>query len=149
MSSYRFDDRSISWRPFRGPDGLSFWVLDVSEQKQKVDILFRLAPHARCVAHNHVGPTSTLVLEGEHRTFRRSGTDWVLDEVRVPGTFHSHDGDSLHVEEGGVDGAIVHLSMHAVNGVIWTVHDDDGAVIDQTTVSDFVRAQHSQLSRQG
>lgn len=146
-TTFRFDDRAISWRPFRGPDGLSFWVLEVNETKQKVDILFRLAPLARCVAHNHVGPTTTFVVDGEHRTYRRLGFNWALDEVRVPGTFVSHDGDAIHIEEGGTDGAIVHLSMQAIDGVIWTVLDDAGNVSDRTTVDDFSRAYRKQIER--
>jgi hypothetical protein len=143
-TSFRFDDRAITWRPFRGPDGLSFWVLHVDEAKQHVDILFRLAPFARCVPHNHVGPTSTLVIEGEHRTYQKVGGDWTIDEIRPPGTFVAHDGDSAHVEEGGPDGATILLSMTAVNGVIWTLLDDNDAIADETTVNDFVRALQKQ-----
>ncbi len=139
-TDYRFDDRHITWRPFRGPAGLSFWVLDVNQPRQHVDILFKLDPLARCVPHCHVGPTNTLVVDGEHRTYTKTGDDWSLDQVRPPGTFVTHDGDSTHIEEGGPDGAIVLLSMQAVDGVIWEVLDDTGAVAEATTVDDFVRA---------
>ena len=52
----------------------------------------------------------------------------------------AHDGDSTHFEEGGPDGAVVLLSMQAVDGVIWEVLDDAEAVVEATTVDDFVRA---------
>lgn len=138
--SFRFDDRAVTWRPFRGPVGLSFWVLDVSEARQRVDILFKLDPWARCVPHNHVGATTTLVIEGEHRTYAKAGGDWVLDQLRPPGTFVSHDGDNVHMEEGGEEGAIIHLSMQAVNGVIWDLIDEHDVVTESTTVNDFLRA---------
>lgn len=139
-TSFRFDDRAVTWRPFRGPEGLSFWVLDVSGARGHVDILFKLDPFARCVPHNHVGATTTLVIEGEHRTYAKNGDDWVLDQVRPPGTFVSHDGDNVHVEEGGEEGAIIHLSMQAVNGVIWDLIDEQEVVTESTTVNDFLRA---------
>jgi hypothetical protein len=145
-TSFRFDDRAITWRPFRGPVGLSFWVLRVDEAWQHVDILFRLGPFARCVPHNHVGPTNTLVIEGEHRTYQKVGGEWTIDEIRTPGTFSTHDGDSAHVEEGGPAGATILLSMTAVNGVIWTLLDDNDAIAEKTTVNDFVRALQKQNS---
>ena len=141
---YRLDDRHITWRPFRGPAGLSFWVLSVNETRQHVDMLFRLDPFARCVPHRHVGPTTTLVVEGEHRTYAHSSGAWTIDEVRPPGTFDAHDGDSTHIEEGGPDGAIIVLSMQAVDGVIWELLDERGCVTDATTVEGFVRAWERQ-----
>ena len=141
---HRFDDQRITWRPFRGPVGLHFWVLQASEEKQRVSILFKLDPWARCVPHHHVGPTTTLVIEGEHRTYAKSADGWALDQVRPPGTFVSHDEGSIHIEEGGEHGTVILLSMQAVDGVIWDVLDDDGAIIESTTVKDFLRAHDRQ-----
>src|SRR5215213_5401690 len=117
------DDRTITWRPLSGYEGLSYWVLGVNDTRQKVDILFRMAPGARCPAHRHVGPTDTLVIEGEHRTYKRSD-GWQLDQVRPPGFFGANEGDHFHSEEGGAEGTIVLLSMTAVDGVIWEVFDE-------------------------
>lgn len=140
----RLDDGSITWRPFRGHDGLSYWVLGVNRERQQVDILFRLDPGARCPAHRHVGPTDTLVVEGEHRVFRHDGGQWLLHEVRAPGAFAAHEGDELHREEGGPEGAIVHLSMAAVDGVVWETFDDDGTLESVSTLDDFDRALRRQ-----
>ena len=137
---HRLDDRTITWRPFPIYEDLSFWVLGVNAVRQKVDLLFRLAPLARCPIHCHVGPTDTLVVEGEHRTYARRGDDWVLDQVRPPGFFASNEGDHTHYEQGGDEGAIVLLSMTAIDGVIWHVLDDAGTVVDTATLDDFSRA---------
>jgi len=142
--AHHLDDAAITWRPFPVFDGLSFWVLGVNDVRQKVDIFFRMAPHARCPVHRHVGPTDTLVVEGEHRTFVRAAGGWELDEVRAPGFFASNEGDHLHVEEGGADGTILMLSMTAVDGVIWEVQADDGTILDTATIDGFRHALERQ-----
>jgi hypothetical protein len=139
------DDRAITWRPLPGYDGLSMWVLGVNEARQQVDIFFRLAPGARCPSHRHAGPTDTLVVEGEHRTWSLGEDGWYLDQIRPPGFFGSNEGDHLHSEQGGPEGTVIHLSMTAVDGVIWDVLDDDGEVVSTTTLADFKRV----LERQG
>lgn len=142
----QFDDSKIRWRPFSGYPGLFYWVLGVDSERQQVDIFFRLAPGARCPGHRHVGPTDTLVVEGEQRTWEKAGDDWALDQVRPPGFYSSVPGDHLHSEEGGAEGAIIHLSMQAVDGVVWETYDDEGVVLQSvTTIEDFQRA----LDRQG
>lgn len=110
-----------------------------------MDIYFRMGPGARCPAHRHVGPTDTLVVEGEHRTWAKEADGWVLDQVRPPAWFGGNEGDHLHSEQGGPEGAIVLLSMTAVDGVIWEVFDEDGNQIDTATIDDFKRV----LARQG
>lgn len=137
---HRIDDSSIVWRPFPGYSGLYFWVLGVNPTRQQVDIYFRLAPGARCPSHRHVGETDTLVVEGEHRTWEQHDGEWNLADVRPAGTFASNEGDHLHSEEGGREGAIVMLSMGAVDGVIWETFDDVGDLTDTTTLADFERA---------
>lgn len=138
------DDSVITWRPLSGYEGLSMWVLGVNDVRHQVNILFRLAPGARCPAHRHVGPTDTFVLGGEHRTHALESGTWRLDQVRPPGFFAANEGDHLHFEEGGAEGAIVQLSMTAVDGVIWEVLDDDANVIATTTIDDFRRVLQRQ-----
>ncbi len=140
----RIDDSAITWRAFKGYEGLYFWVLGVNETRQKVDLYFRLTPGARCPSHRHVGPTDTLVVEGEHRTWELAGDEWHLDQIRPPGFFGGNEGDHLHSEEGGAEGAIVLLSMEARDGVIWETMNDEGDVIDTATFEDFQRVLERQ-----
>ncbi len=141
---HRIDDRAITWRQFPGYEGLYFWVLGVNETRQQVDLYFRLLPGGRCPSHRHVGPTDTTVVEGEHRTWALVDGEWELDEVRAPGFFGGNEGDHLHSEEGGPEGAIVALSMQAVDGVIWETFDDDGVLVDTALLADFARVLERQ-----
>ena len=140
----RIDDSAITWRPFRGYEGLYYWVLGVNQTRQQVDLYFRLAPGARCPSHRHVGPTDTLVVEGEHRTWELRDGEWHLDQVRPAGFFGANEGDHLHSEEGGDEGAIVLLSMQAVDGVIWETFDDNQQLIETTLLDDFARVLERQ-----
>ncbi len=140
----RIDDAAIAWRPFRGYEGLFYWVLGVNEIRQQVDLYFRLAPGARCPPHRHVGPTDTLVVEGIQRIWAFRSGQWEQDQERQPGTYVSNEGDNFHSEEGGPEGAIIHLAMTAVDGVIWETFDDEGNLVSTSTLADFERA----LSRQ-
>jgi hypothetical protein len=138
----RIDDSAITWRQFPGYEGLYFWVLGVNRERQKVDLYFRLTPGARCPAHRHVGPTDTLVVEGVQKTWRWLGDGrWELDAVRPAGTFAANEGDHFHSEEGGTEGAIVLLSMQAVDGVVWETFDASGTeLVASTSLADFERA---------
>ncbi len=141
----RIDDSAITWRQFPGYEGLYFWVLGVNEERQKVDIYFRLHPGARCPSHRHVGPTDTLVVEGVQRTWAQApDLTWHLDQIRPSGTFAANEGDHLHSEEGGDEGAIVFLGMTAVEGVIWETFNEDGTLDAVTTLDDFRRVLERQ-----
>ena len=79
-----------------------------------------------------------------HRTFALTGHGWALDGVRGPGVFAANEGNHHHSEQGGPRGAITHLAMTAVDGVIWEVLDDSGAVEAVATMNGF----RSALDRQ-
>lgn len=141
----RLDDSAITWRQFGGYEGLYYWVLGVDPDRQRVDLFFRLAPGARCPGHRHVGATDTLVIEGEQRTWEKRDGNWVLDQIRPPGFYSSIPGDHLHSEQGGDEGAIVLLSMSAVDGVIWETYDFDGVEFQSvSTIDDFARVLEKQ-----
>ena len=110
-NSYKFDDRDIDWALFAGFDDLWYFILDVDDDAGRVDMLMKFAPQARCVPHNHVGATRTLVLEGSHHLWHLNGDEPELEKVRRPGAFSSNDGDEIHIEAGGPEGAIILLMM--------------------------------------
>jgi hypothetical protein len=156
-----FDDSRVGWRGFgsavpvspegRHPsDGLRYWVLGVDEARQVVDILFRLDPGAVCQPHRHLGPTATFVVSGLQRNLAPSPGGWRVVEDRPAGFFTSNSGDHFHREGGGPDGAVVHLTMTAVDGVIWQViADDHETVLAEARVTDFTEVLELQRSGSG
>lgn len=141
---YRFDDRTIAWRPFAGFDGLYYHLLGVDHAAQVVDMLMKFDPDTKCVPHRHVGPTKTLVLEGEHSLFDPAGHDPVATSVRPAGAFAANRGDEAHIEGGGRDGAVILLMMTAVDGRVYDILDEDGTVVRQITLADFQRGFEKQ-----
>ena len=143
---YRFDDRNISWAPFQGFEGLYYHLLDVDEGRQHVDMLMKFDAHARCIPHRHVGPTRTLVIDGEHRIYETDGQGEPTS-VRPAGTFSTNQGDESHVEGAGPDGAVILLSMQAIDGCVYDLMDDGLKVYRQITVADFRRGLEKQTAR--
>ncbi|MDP6346079.1 MAG: hypothetical protein QF578_07530 [Alphaproteobacteria bacterium] len=145
---YKFDDREIDWALFAGFDDLWYRVLNVDHAAGTVDMLMKFAPGARCVLHNHVGPTRTLVIDGEHRVWHRNGPDPETPKIKRPGTFSAHDGDEIHDEEGGPDGAVILLLMTQVDGRVYDLLDETGEVERTITLADFQRGLDKQKARQ-
>lgn len=143
--AFRFDDRDIDWKPFRGFEGLDYRVMQVDHARGQVDMLMRFAPNQECVPHRHAGPTRTLVLEGEHRVYQPGSDGQRTCSVRKAGTFSANDGDETHTEGGGPQGAIILLMMTAAEGTIYDILDSfDGPVNRKITVDDFERGYQRQ-----
>ena len=142
----RFDDRNISWAPFRGIVGLHYHLLEVDEGRQQVDMLVKFAAHARSIAHRHVGPSRTLVLEGEHRIYQ-PGAGEGPSQVRAAGAFAIDQGDETHAEGAGPRRTIILLSMQAIDGRVWELLDDGLKVTRQITLADFRRGMEKQRAR--
>ena len=138
-ADYRFDDCSIQWRLFPGFNGLYYWVLDVDDCRQVVDMLMRFEPNAKCLPHCHVGPTRTLVIEWEHRIFTPDSKKEVLEHARTAGSFARNSGDEIHIEGGGPNGAFILLSMTAKDGVVYKIFTEDLKLDRTITLNDFKR----------
>lgn len=129
---------SVAWRPFPGFAGLYYWVVSVDRTTNVVDMLMRFDPLAKCVPHRHVGPTRTLIIEGEHRLYPPDGSQDITVS-RVAGQLGANDGDEMHIEGGGPAGAIILLTMTAVDGVVYEILDEDLAIDRLITLDDFER----------
>lgn len=145
--AYRFDDRAIDWALFAGFDDLWYHILNVDPAARTVDMLMKFAPGARCVPHNHVGATKTLVIDGEHHVWHLNGPDPETPKVKTPGTFSTNDGGEMHQEAGGPNGAVILLTMSEVDGRVYDLLDEDGMVARTISLSDFQRGFEKQEAR--
>ncbi len=148
MTAYKFDDRAIDWAPFNGFEGLYYSIQSVDRELNRVDMLMKFDPDTNCVPHTHVGVTKTLVLEGEHRIYK-PGPDGALGapDIRPAGTFSENRGDETHVEGGGPDGAVILLSMQAVEGDVYDILREDLTLDRKITLDNFARGLERQRAR--
>jgi len=134
---------SIPWRPFPGFDGLYYHVLDVDKKRDLVDMLMKFDSGSKCVPHRHVGPTRTLVIEGDHLIFDSVDPNKLVS-TRSAGTFSTNNGDETHIEGGGDNGAVILLSMTAVNQEIYEVFDANMVLNRVIDTCDFERGLKKQ-----
>lgn len=137
---------TVTWRPFPGFDGLYYWVVSVDRSSNVVDMFMRFDPHARCVPHRHVGPTRTLIIEGEHLLLKPDGSGDVTSR-RIAGELGANDGDESHIEGAGADGAVILLTMTAVDGVIYEIFTPELSVERTITLDDFERGLRKQAAQ--
>jgi len=145
--AYKFDDREIDWALFAGFDDLWYYILNIDPATETVDMLMKFAPGARCVPHNHVGATKTLVVDGEHHVWHLNGPEPETAKIKKPGTFSANDGDEMHQEAGGPGGAVILLTMKQVEGRVYDLLDDAGQVERTISLADFQRGLDKQQAR--
>lgn len=137
----------VDWALFAGFDDLWYHVLHVDHEAMTVDMLMKFAPGARCVPHNHVGATKTLVIAGEHHVWHLNGPDPGTPKIRTAGTFSANDGNEQHQEAGGPTGAVILLMMQERGGRVYDLLDDDGRVERTISLADFQRGLDKQAAR--
>jgi hypothetical protein len=69
---YGFDDRDIRWYKLGDFAHFEFAMLDVDVSQKIVDFLVKFASNQKIFLHRHLAPTTTLVVQGEHRMYERS-----------------------------------------------------------------------------
>lgn len=134
---------NVAWRPFPGFDGLYYWVLTVNRDTDVVDMLMKFDPNAQCVPHRHVGPTRTLVIEGEHILFE-PGDCTIEVSRKIAGQLGENDGDESHIEGGGPAGAVILLTMTAIDGVVYEIFNDALELERTISLDDFERGLRKQ-----
>ena len=144
---FRFDDREIDWARFAGFDDLWYRILSVDHATHTVDMLMKFGPGARCVPHNHVGATKTLVIDGEHHVWHLNGPNPETPKIKKPGIFSTNDGGEMHQEAGGPNGAVILLTMKEVDGRVYDLLDDAGNVMRTISLADFQRGFDKQEAR--
>jgi len=103
MTRYSFDDSNIRWHKLGDLEYFVYDVLDVDEQNNIVDVIFKFEPNKQIVLHRHKVLNKTFVVQGEHRFYEADGR---LKEVCPVGSLTSRPAsDDPHRECGGDEGA--------------------------------------------
>ena len=84
--SYAFDDRDIRWYKLGDFEHFVFAMLGVDVSQKIVDLLVKYAPNQKIFLHRHLAPTTTLVVQGEHRMYEPTV---VLKAVHPAGSYTS------------------------------------------------------------
>jgi len=146
-SGYKTDE--IMWQRVTGSPRfdypIDYWVaiLGVQPETGRIDFLSKWEPNSYCHYHRHLGPMTTLVLEGEQHVVEKTATETV-HKVRRPGFCARSEGGDVHMEYGGPDGAVVLFMCEAVeDGKLFDVLDRDGNVLVTATIETFISGKLS------
>jgi 2,4'-dihydroxyacetophenone dioxygenase len=123
-NTHLFDQSNVEWRTVEGVDHLWYYVCDVDEVNQSVDILFKFAANEKILLHRHKADYRTFVVQGELRIYRQNGE---LKEVRRVGSYvMSKAGGEPHREGGGdVDVIALFSNRNIKDGLIYEILDED------------------------
>lgn len=136
MANYLFDDTNINWQTLESFEHLHYSILDIDEQLNIVDVLFKFAAHQQIVLHRHKALNKTFVIQGEHRLYEADGR---LKEVRAVGSYTSSLPSEEPHREGGSDvDVIVFFSIRGGEGAFYEILDDNWHVIITLGMQDLI-----------
>ena len=136
--SASFDESNVSWEPLPGPDGLpadhiGMSILNVDDQANIVDVLFKFDAGAKIVMHRHTSVFNTFVVKGEHHIYTPEGE---LTEVRPAGTYRcGQPSEEPHTEGGGSEDVVIFFSLRPYDAEqpIYEILDDNLEVVATMT----------------
>ena len=139
---FRVDTRDLEWWTFdpaySDPSlpyklDYSYCILGSDRETGKLDMLIRFGPNGYCGRHRHIGPTTTLVIEGEQHLYVHAEDGSVEHRVRKAGEHALSLGGDVHLEGGGPEGGLVLLSMMSRDGHLFDQLDEEGNVVTLVT----------------
>lgn len=145
MTNHFFDDTHIQWQTLAGFDHLQYSILDIDENDQIVDVLFKFAAQQQIVLHRHKALNKTFVIQGEHRLYHADGS---LKEIRPVGKYtSSQPSDEPHREGGGDVDVVVFFSIRGGDGAFYQILDDDLNVVGELGMRDFIDLYKKQMGK--
>jgi hypothetical protein len=137
-----FDDTNIKWQTLGDFEHLHYAILDIDEQNEIIDVIFKFAAHQQILLHRHKALNKTFVIQGEHRLYEANGR---LKEVRAVGRYTSSlPSDEPHREGGGDVDVIVLFSIRGSDGVLYEILDDDFNIVGTLGWQDLVNLYKEQ-----
>ncbi len=138
MNAYQFDDRNIQWHRLGDFEHFVYTILDIDQENNIADVLFKFEAHQLIVLHRHMALNKMLVIQGEHRFYEPNGD---LKEVRPVGRYTSSPpSPKPHRECGGDEGAVVFFSIrcNSKDNVLYELLDDQENLIGTITMADLI-----------
>ncbi len=131
-----FDQSKIRWGTVEGVDHLWYYVCDVDEVQNTVDILFKFSANQKIPLHRHKADYRTFVIQGELRIYRQNGE---LKEVRRAGSHVISKSDGEPHTEGGGDVDVIALfsNRNIKDGQVYEILDDQLNVVARFGVAEF------------
>ena len=145
-----YDPLKVKWQRVTDPNCTAFHVdfeyslLGYDLPSGRLDMMLRYAKGGHCRRHRHRASTMTLVLEGEQHLdeFQPDGSTKRI--VRKTGEYAIAPVDALvHDEWGGENGGVVIYSLHAPDGILFEMFNEDMSESWTTSIEEFVESWES------
>ncbi|MEM7019720.1 MAG: hypothetical protein AAF512_20580 [Pseudomonadota bacterium] len=143
----RYNPDDVEWHHIVGaPDftqyklDYEYTILGCDIPSGRLDMMMRFQGNGgHCERHRHVASTTTLILEGEQHLEEHQPDGSVKHIVRQAGEYSLAEPDALpHMERGGPEGCVLLLSLHAPDGILFEVLDQQFEKIVDVPIEDFV-----------
>lgn len=139
----RVQSNHLDWQHLKGgprfdyPIDYAVAVTNVDRTAGLIEFVAKWAPNSYCHYHRHLGRTASWVLEGEHHIVETTETQ-TLHKTRRPGFQGQSPAGEIHMEYGGAPGATVLFLCETVDGKLFDIVANNGAVLATATLDDFV-----------
>lgn len=134
---------SLTWMLLKGGDEFdyridyAYAVAKADPAAGKIELLVRWEPKSYCHYHRHLGRQIATILEGEQHIYEKRPFETIHKVRRVGFSGEVPDGD-VHMEHAGDDGLTILFHIDAPDGRIFDILDDDGNILQTTSIADFV-----------
>lgn len=146
-----FDLDTVQWYRLVGgadfdyPVNYAVAVVDADVAAGRIELLVKWEPNAYCHYHSHLGTTRSAVLRGEQHLVETRPHERVHKVRRAGFQGAIADGDT-HMEYAGPEGLTMLFSIHAEDGRLFDLLDQDGKVFATATIEDLVEKRFGQAA---
>ncbi len=142
--TFKTDD--IEWHHIKSEPGddynldYEYSVLGYDLGAGKLDMMMRFRPGGGyCEPHSHIAATTIMVLQGEQHLEEQLPDGGFRKIIRKTGEYAITGRDALpHLETGGPDGAVILLSLHTDNGLLFEAFDPEFNKLFDFSIEDMI-----------
>ncbi len=143
MNGNLLDHSALPWTHYTddtaGNALISYWgtILDI-DAPGHVSVLYRWDPHCYCHFHQHLCSATSIVLSRELHVSTYARDKLTATAVRTAGDYAKKPPGDIHMEQGGLDGALVLFELYAPQGRLTDQLDQAGNTL-RTLKTDHLR----------